>query len=665
MKKIDSPHIVASSTVAPRIVTARSFGVGLFLSLLLCGFTPYNDFKVAATYIAGTQFPIGALFFLFVIVLINAFLPLKKRFQRGEMLTVWTLILVTSGLPTSGMMRYFLPAIVAPVAFSDDTNNWKNKVWGDTPAWLRVQDAEAAKAFFNGYHRGEEHIPWGPWIVPLLAWSLLAMLFLLATYCITSILRKQWVENEKFSFPFVALPMMLAETPEPGRRLPQILYSPVLWFGFILVTALHTMKGLHQLYPTVPDIIIENDLNQYMTVRPWNQIGWVPLRFYPMVMGIAYLLPGEVCFSLWFFYIVTRLQQAVCVQFNFLMPGTQGYGDAHFLSLQAYGGGLALVGWTLWTGRQHFRNVWQKATGGVGAKSMSIDDSGEMLSYKAAFWGLVFAYVGIFTWLFVAQVQPLVILVSLVTLTLAFVVISWVVCQAGMLFMAQPYGSIDPLTFIFGSSPFKIGSLFTMTRFENMFIFDTREMLAPSILMGAKTIESKDGGGKENKKLLGAMVITTLLGFAVALYASLWLPYYGGGGNALNNPFTYLSAPQRPYNFLAGAASVPFKGDLSNSLHIITGIVLVLGLLLLRAQFNVGIHPIGFLCGSVYSIKMLVFSLFCGWAVKAVLQRYGGMKGYLGALPFFLGLILGDVVNAVIWIVVGNITGVGYQLMPG
>jgi hypothetical protein len=142
------------------------------------------------------------------------------------------------------------------------------------------------------------------------------------------------------------------------------------------------------------------------------------------------------------------------------------------------------------------------------------------------------------------------------------------------------------------------------------------------------------------------------------------LPYYNGGGNALNNPFTYLWAPQRPFNFLSGAASVPFKGDLSNSLHLLTGIVVVLGMLLLRAQFNVGIHPIGFLCGSVYSIKMLAFSIFCGWAVKAVLQRYGGMKGYLSALPLFLGFILGDVVNAVVWIVVGNMTGVGYHLMP-
>ncbi|MEI6432549.1 MAG: DUF6784 domain-containing protein, partial [bacterium] len=64
-------------------------------------------------------------------------------------------------------------------------------------------------------------------------------------------------------------------------------------------------------------------------------------------------------------------------------------------------------------------------------------------------------------------------------------------------------------------------------------------------------------------------------------------------------------------------------------------------------------------------IKMLWLSIFIGWACKSLIARYGGMMGYLGAMPFFLGLILGDVINAVIWIVIGNLTGVGYAIMPG
>src|SRR5690242_4800619 len=93
----------------PRAVTLRAVSIGILCAALLCALTPYNDFKVAATFIAGTQFPIGAICVLFFLVAVvnvglRKFAP-KRAFTSGELLTVWSLILVASGLPSSGMMR--------------------------------------------------------------------------------------------------------------------------------------------------------------------------------------------------------------------------------------------------------------------------------------------------------------------------------------------------------------------------------------------------------------------------------------------------------------------------------------------------------------------------------------------------------------------------------
>lgn len=648
----------------PAAVSVRAVLIGLAFALFFCAVTPYNDFKVAATYIAGTQFPIGALFILFFFVfVVNTALRRwnpKKAFRSGELLTIWTLMLVASGLPSSGMMRYFLPHIAAPAGLSDDTNNWEGKVWTEAPSWLQVTDKEAAVAFFKGYPRGQEHIPWAAWVVPLMAWGTLAGLFVVATFCVSALVRKQWIENEKFSFPLVTLPVLLAEEPKPGRITPDLLRTPLLWVGFGVVTILHTVRGLHQLYPSVPDITVSFNLMDYLKNQPYNQIGPIDAKVYPLVIGIAYLLPAEVCFSLWFFHLFYKLEILVGVINNWDMPGPQGYGYKQFHSLQAFGGGLALLTWTIWTARHHLADVWEKATGGPRARDIS--DANELLSYRATLLGLLVSYGGIALWLVLARVPGIIIAPTLLVMTLAIVVISWVVCQAGMLFMAQPYGTLDVLSATLGTGPFKIAPFYTATRFESMFFYDTREMLAPSLLMGAKTA---DVAHFEPRPLMRAMTISVVLGTLVSLWASLALPYYNGGGNSLQNPWMYNSAPARPLGFFAGASSLPFKGSWINWLHIGAGLVGVLLMLFVRARFNFGLHPIGFLTASVYATHMLWFSIFLGWVAKTIVNRYGGMKGYQGALPFFLGLILGDVVNAVVWIILGYVTQVGYQLMPG
>jgi len=646
-------------------VTPRAVLIGLVCAVFLCALTPYNDFKIAATYIAGTQFPIGSLFVLFVLsavvnVVLRRFIP-RHAFRPGELITVWTLITVASGLPSSGMMRYFLPHIVYPHYKADDKNEWNSKLLGDAPEWLLMTDKAAADAFFTGYPRGEEHIPWEAWARPLFFWGILAILFLVATFAVSNLLRRQWVENEKFSFPLVALPILLAEEPPPGHLVSNLLRSPLLWLGFGLVTALHTIKGLHQLYPSIPDVTIHWNLMEFLRTPPYSQIGPIDARTYPLVIGLSYLLPGEVCFSMWFFHLFYKAEILTGAVYNWDMPGpVGGYTYKQFHGLQAFGGGVALLVWTTYTARRHLGEVWEKALGGP--RAATIDDSREMMSYRATLLCLVLSYGGIAVWLGMAGVSFVVIAVSLLMLTLALVTISWVVCQAGLLFMAQPYATTDVIATTFGTAGFKIPPFYTAARWENMFIYDTREMLAPSVLMGAK---GADTFSFSARKLFGAMVFVIAVSLVVSCVASLWLPYYNGGGNSLNNPFTYSVSPQRPAGFFSGAASVPYRGTPLNFAHMVGGFAGVLAVLVARAQYNFGLHPIGFLCASVYSMHMLWFSIFIGWVFKSLVQRYGGMKGYLTFLPFALGLVLGDCVNAVVWIALGYLTEVGYQIMPG
>ncbi len=651
---------------APRAVTFRAVAIGILCAVTLCALTPYNDFKVAATFIAGTQFPIGAICILFFLVAVvnvglRKFAP-RRAFSSGELLTIWSLILVASGLPSSGMMRYLLPMIVAPHYLSNANNNWESKVWGDSPDWLKLHDADAAKAYYTGYPQGQEHIPWAAWAQPLCVWGLLAVLFLIASFSMASLLRRQWVQNERFVFPLVTLPILLAEEPEDPRRLINtLLRRPLLWTAMGLVTALHSLNGLHQLFPSIPNIPTQWDLNSYFPAPPWNQIGWMPFIIYPLVIGVSFLLSTEVCFSIWFFFLFYKFQLLIFAAYNWDAPGTDvGYGNTKFHGLEAYGGSLGLLAWTIWAARRHLSDVWQKALGGP--RAAQIDDSGELLSYRATLIGIVLSYGGIAIWLHLAGVSAVPIFLALLLMTLVFVIVGWMVCQAGMLMMQTPVGTVDVLANTVGVASYKLSSLMTVSRFEGMFLYDTRELLEASVLNSAK---AADASGIRPRSLLKAMALSVTIGFGVSLVAALWLPYYHGGANTLQDTWGSQEYPNKLLTWLAGTASTRHEPTWGYALHILGGFCGVVGLLILRARTGFGLHPIGFLAASVYPAFMLWGSFFIGWLLKSLIQRYGGMSGYRLMLPFFLGLILGDALNAMIWVILGCLTGTGYRIMPG
>jgi hypothetical protein len=46
---------------------------------------------------------------------------------------------------------------------------------------------------------------------------------------------------------------------------------------------------------------------------------------------------------------------------------------------------------------------------------------------------------------------------------------------------------------------------------------------------------------------------------------------------------------------------------------------------------------------------------FLTWLIKLVVQRWGGSSLYRRSIPFFLGLILGDIVTQAFWTFVGRL----------
>ena len=67
-------------------------------------------------------------------------------------------------------------------------------------------------------------------------------------------------------------------------------------------------------------------------------------------------------------------------------------------------------------------------------------------------------------------------------------------------------------------------------------------------------------------------------------------------------------------------------------------------------------HPIGLLLMNSGPLAAFWFSIFLGWGIKKLLLRYGGAGAFRRARPFFIGLIVGEMLAAGGWLIAGLLT---------
>jgi hypothetical protein len=169
-----------------------------------------------------------------------------------------------------------------------------------------------------------------------------------------------------------------------------------------------------------------------------------------------------------------------------------------------------------------------------------------------------------------------------------------------------------------------------------------------------EALKMSEVAGMNNRRLLVAM----LLAAGAAIIATFWIDLsliYHDGATSRMTAFR-LWVGNGAFNRLQRWLYYPQGADLLRVGFMGVGMLSVILLTIMRMRFLFWpFHPAGYTLAVSFAIDYFWFPFFISWLLKYIILRYGQIKGYQRAIPFFLGLTLGDFVVGGLWMIFGVI----------
>ena len=616
----------------PKAVTWRVYILGLLLIPINC----YWIIQMEVVRYSGHPTTVSLLFnVVFVLFLMTPFnlllrkLAPKMAFSQSELSVVYVMLCLASTICGHGFMQVLIPIIAHPFWFATPENEWRELFFNYIPRWLSVAD----KGVLKGYYEGESSFytteKLSVWLGPILTWSAFIFAMVLVMLGINAVLRKQWTENEKLAYPVIQLPLEMASRPANFFR------NRLMWLGFALAAFLDLVNGLHYFYPAIPYIPIKrHDIGHFFTEKPWNAIGWFPISFYPFAIGLGFFMPLDLSFSCWFFYLFWKGEHILGS-----ILGLKSLPGFPYPDEQSWGAYMALVLFALFLSRRYLLRVFL----GIFSSKEKVDESKEPLRYRTALLLIVGGMVFLTLFCHKAGMSVFIAVIFFIIYFALSTAITRMRAELGSpVHDIHWIGSDEVLVRFYGTRALGAQNLtfFSFLRFFNRAQYSHT---MPQQLEGFKIAERMH---ISSKRLLWAMIIANAAAPLATFWAYLHIMYQRGATqsffgaeafNRLQRWFTYPVSTNYP--------ALSFMG---------IGLTFSLFLFWMRMKFIWWpFHPAGYAVSGSWSMNNIWFCLLLSWAAKGIILRYGGLKAHRKAIPFFLGLILGEFTIGSIWTIIG------------
>ena len=644
------PRQDGAGGVTPRAVLVA---LVLLLAILPIGFLvsiAWNDQNFTSGVPAAAQMDL-----LFLLAAAMG-LPLLRRsgLTRRELLVIYCVLLVCGPLVSTGILFILIPKIVVYYYLARANPAWETTFLRYLPAWFAPSDSNAVEAFFVGKSR----VPWSLWRAPLAAWgSFLIALFTAAT-CLLNMLQRQWVTHERLSFPIAQIPLeMIREPSGDGERAGRLSLAPAFWLGLGASLLLNFMSSLSAKVPSIPAIPLNG-----VTIIPWQKVGPLAglgafdLLLSPWMIALAYIVPKELSFSCWFFWLVRLGLHVIAIAAGASPQRPEEWWNSSFPApyYQGTGAVLALGLWVLWIARRHIASCVRAA---VGRGVRGVGD--EPIAPRWALIGLVVSVAWMIAFCVLAGCRP-VFAFLLVALILSFYMM-WARLRAetGLGFLAFPIEVFGVVLTPFGSAMWKPSEIVTL--FSTRWVCESGEGMSLDTTTAnlMDSFKIADAARVNARRLTTLVMAAFLLALGVGVFVVLTGTYHYGYFGTKAGAAPYYPSLQTRWDPVAIFESIanPTKPDVGSIIAIVVGAAVTVTLGVMRLRFYWWpFHPVGYLAANCWGWNLYSVPFFLGWIAKVLIVRYGGLRLYRTTMPVAVGLIAGSLLNNGIWSFVTLIT---------
>lgn len=646
LETVKRPEIVELSGLR-----LRALLVGLPLMIGICLLSLYADMVSKVVQFGVLQLAPPAVAALFGLAIINRGLArLFKRewLSRGDILVIYAMLLTGAMVSTRGVIEKLIPPLAYLPYYANRENKLNEVVGQHLPGWALPYTPSAAagnappalSAYYDGLAPGQQ-IPFQIWVGPLVAWFGLIACVLWTFLCLATILRRQWVENEQLRFPLTTVPLAIIKNESEGQPFFQ---NRVMWAGFAFAAIVFGINGLSANYPDVPAFALNVNLKPYFSERPWNQMDGISIYLSLAAVGFAFFLPVELLFSLWFFFLMTRLQDVAAVQLGGVPTSIGTHNARVFTGYQAAGAYLVLVAAQARIGWPYFKEVWRTAFGPKDRRPL--DDSNELMPYRAAIIGIILGFGGIILWLALAGMNPILAAaqMGIYIFFIAFIM-SRGVAEAGLLMTETSFLPSHLISLVYPLPSLGATNLSVMALTNVVFTRDLRGVMLSPFLDDLKMAKEV---GLKPRSLLIPLAVGMVVAFVVSAYFFLHLNYTKGGLSLYDYPNGNAG---NMFNLARGQINGSTPGPDSTSYGGFgVGVVVTMLLVWARSSFTwFPLHPLGYALAPTWAMLVLWFPFFVAWMGKSAILRFGGIETFRKVAPFMLGMIMGEFSSAVMW----------------